>query len=116
MRQLILATLVVLAIGCSMRPTPTTPQELVDSWDRMGMWLPDENQIAIFRSHWAESVNPLSASLDSPNYEVRMRAGYVLEKLGRNALSLGPVLEQRLREEPDRLVRLYLYGAVRGLK
>jgi hypothetical protein len=118
MRRLLLAPFLILAIGCSHKtaPTSTKPQEYIDGWAQMGMWLPDQEQIEFFRSHWLESEQPLTLALKHPAHEVRMRAGYVIEKLGSDALPMGLALTTRLQEEPDRLVRMYLYDALQAVR
>ena len=118
MRTVILLALLI--AGCAQSANTsnhaTKLQEYVDGWNKMGMWLPDQSQIDSFRLCLPESQKPLATALENPSYEIRMRAAYVIEKLGTDARPIGPALLGRLQNEPDRLVRLYLYDALSGVR
>jgi len=108
------------AFGCS-QPTNTagtaaTAQQYINGWDRMGMWLPDQNQVAFFHSNFAESQESLVSALGNRSYEIRMRGAYVVGKIGPDAQSVGPALVKSLEHESDRLVRLYFYQALREIR
>jgi hypothetical protein len=100
------AAVVTLAVGCGKTANQADHaaklQEYVNGWDRMGMWLPEQNQIDFFRLCLPDSQKQLKSALSSPAYEVRMSAAYVIDNIGPDAIVLGPAL-----------VRMYLYPALR---
>lgn len=110
-RTLLIAIILALATGCAKTPT-TKAEEYVDSWADMGAWLPDKEQIAFFRNYLADVQEVLISALSNSNADVRQRAAYVIGEIGPYALDLGPALFTCLREEPKRLVRMYLYDAL----
>jgi len=113
-RTLLIAVLLVLAAGCAKTPTREA-EKYVDSWGDMGMWLPPKEQIIFFRDHLTDVQAVLISALSNPNPDVRQRAAYVIWEIGPAAIDLGPALSGCLKEEPKRLVRMYLYGALAGV-
>lgn len=103
------------AAGCSRPPAPVDKaREYVAGWADMGARLPSD-QVTFFRTHLAEVKGVLSEALSHINPDVRQRAAYVIEELGPSAMTLGPDVERALRVESERLVRLYLYDALRSI-
>ena len=123
-----IALLSVLLVGCdraSSQPGATTQQtpvqqtktveEHVASWSEMGMWLPDAEQVTIFRDNFDSARSSLRDALANPNDSVRMRAAFVIGEIGDSAKPAGEDLIARLREEPDRLVRIYIIDALNAI-
>lgn len=106
-----MAVFLTLGAGCEKTPKAKAAK-YIDSWDDMGMWLPDKEQITFFCNHLTEVQEVLILALSNPNPDVRQRTAYVIEKIGPNAMDLGPALYRCLKEEPKRLVRMYLYYAL----
>ncbi len=79
------------------------------------MWLPDAEQVAVFRDNFDSSRSSLRDALAHPDYSVRMRAAYVTGEIGKSANPAGEDLVARLREEPNRLVRIYIIDALNAI-
>jgi len=79
------------------------------------MWLPD-NDVPFFKQNLAIVEPVLRDALANPNDKIRHNAAYVVEEIGPAARSLEPVLIERIEKEPNRFVRLYLYGAARSIR
>ena len=109
--------LIVLAvIGCGKSSPPQHIQAWVESWGKMGMYLPNEDEITFLRANFRDVKPELAAAISHENPDVRQRAAYVIGKIGPEAKSLGPDLVQRLKTEKERLVRIYLVNALSGIK
>ena len=111
----VLAILLVSVLGCAKAPSKKA-EEHVDSWADMGMWLPDKEQITFFRDHFADVQEVLSLALSNSNADVRQRAAYVIGEIGPDAVDVGPDLFNRLKVEPKRLVRIYLFIALAAVQ
>lgn len=110
-RTLLISVFLILSAGCAKTPT-TKAKKYVDSWADMGMWLPDKEQITFFSNYLTDVQEVLISALSNTNPAVRQRAAYVVGEIGPHAVGLGPALSSRLKEEPKRLVRMYLYDAL----
>jgi hypothetical protein len=112
-----LAALIV-AAGC--QPVSSTPSkevlqqadEYIASWSGMGMYLPDAKQVTFFRKHLSGVQPKLTSALFAEEPEVRQCAAFVIDKIGALACACGPELLRRLKQEPDRLPRIYLINAI----
>lgn len=111
---LFVAVLLTLSAGCAKTPKEKAAK-YINSWDEMGMWLPDKEQINFFHNNLTEVQDALISALSNPNPDVRQRAAYVIEKIGPTAVGLGPALYRCLKAEPKRLVRMYLYDALASI-
>ena len=80
----------------------------------MGMWLPDK-QVPFFAKNFNEVQVVLADGLSHRQEDVRQRAAYVVEELGGVASPLEATLRERVQDEPSRIVRLYLYNALRAI-
>jgi len=112
----LLATLLVASfVGCSGSSQATRrARKYVENWDRMEMQLPAD-QVPFFAEHFPEVRSVLADALTHQSDKTRMRAAYVVEELGTQATDLEPELLRSLGSESERLVRLYIYGALRGI-
>lgn len=119
--------LLIVLCGCE-RSSPTlelalrkgtvvqkTAAEYVSSWADMGMYLPDEKQVAVFRNDFANTSLLLRNSLADKNSSVQMRSALVIGQVGSKAKELGAELLARLQVDPDELVRIYLINALVGI-
>jgi hypothetical protein len=114
-RTLLIAVFLTLATGCAKTPK-TKAAKYIDSWSDMGMWLPDNEQITFFRSNLTDVRQVLISALSNPNPNARQRAAYVIGEIGPDAVGLGTALYRRLKEEPKRIVRMYLYDALAAVR
>ena len=106
--------LLILAAGCLRQPTPVeVAQAHIQSWRSMGMYLP-KDQVPFFAANFTEVAGALSNALCDPNDDVRQRAAYVIEELGIVAAPLEDDVVAAILSESNRLVRLYLYNAIRA--
>jgi hypothetical protein len=85
----------------------------IKKWPKLGMWLADID-VPFFKQNLAVVEAVLRDALADPDQNIRHNAAYVVDKIGPAARSLEPVLIERIEKEPNRFVRLYLYGAVRS--
>ncbi len=109
--------IVLLAIGCGKpSPPPRQIQAWVESWAKMGMYLPDGEQIAFLRANLRDVELELAAALSHTNLGIRQRAAYVIGEIGTDAVPLGPALLERLEVEPNRVVRFYIADALAAVK
>lgn len=109
------AALALCLVGCGRPPeAQTMAREYVKAWPQMGMWLPTD-QVAFFREHFQEVEEVLADGLRDANPDIRQRAAYVIEELGPDSESLEDELRVTLQTEQNRLVRLYLYCAMRSI-
>lgn len=113
---LVIAVFLVVAAGCAQESTEIrTARRYVSEWAEMGMWLPDK-QVPFFEKNFLAVQSVLSEALSDPMEDVRQRAAFVVEELGPIASSLETILVERAEDEPSRLVRMYVYRALRGIK
>ena len=82
----------------------------------MGMYLPDEEQIEFVRTNLDDATPQLKGALNHDNTDVRQRTAYVIGEIGPEAKSLGPPLAERLKVEPERIVRIYIYDALAAVQ
>lgn len=124
----VLILLLLLAFGCG-KSTPNTPSvsnpspnvnrqadNYIAAWQSMGMYLPDDQQIAFFESNLPQTQNKVIAALASPESDVRQRAAHVISGIGVPAQACGPALLNQLKSEKDRLVRIYLINALAAVE
>ncbi|MDB5340986.1 MAG: repeat-containing protein [Planctomycetaceae bacterium] len=98
------------------RPNVNRADQYISSWTSMGMWMPDGQQIQFFRSDFAQSKDKLQGALAAKDADVRQRAAYVIQKIGKDARTCGPELLERLKVEPVRLVRIYIIDALAAVR
>lgn len=124
----LIAILSVLLVGCdransrpgtaaqqtTVQPTKTV-EEYISGWGEMGMWLPDAEQVSVFRKNFASAHAALRDALSHTDHSVRMRAAYVIGEIGDTAKPAGEGLLARLAEEPDELVRIYIVDALSAI-
>lgn len=79
------------------------------------MWLPDAEQVAVFRDNFQSARTSLRDALANPDDSVRMRAAHVIGEIGDAAKPAGEDLIARLKEEPNRLVRIYIVDALNAI-
>jgi hypothetical protein len=92
-------------------------QTLLDSWPKVkGGRLPANAEVAFFISNLEATLPVLRRAIRDPDVRTAMRAAYVIEKIGPDARSLKDDLLDALTPESDVLVRIYVYGALRGIK
>jgi len=113
-RTVLIAVFLVVVTGCAKTPT-TKAEKYVDSWDDMGMWLPDKGQIIFFRNHLTDVREVLISALSNSNPDVRQRTAYVIGEIGPHAMDIGPDLFICLKKESKRIVRMYLYSALAAI-
>ncbi len=114
--------LAILITGCDQHIKPAAPvasksvqrptKELVSSWAKMGMYMPDASQVAAFRGDFEHSEDLLRNGLDDSNSSVRMRSAYVIGEIGTIARPLGASLLMKLSNEEDELVKIYMVNAL----
>jgi HEAT repeat protein len=103
----------IAAIGCGEpAPPPKHIQAWVESWGKMGMYLPSDDQVTFLRTNFSDVQPELAEALSHKNPDVRQRAAYVIDKIGPEAKSLGPELVRRMKAEQVRLVRIYVINAL----
>lgn len=114
-RPVALAALV--ATGCGeAAPPPQHIQAWVESWADMGMYLPTDEQVDFLRINYRDVEPELEAALSHEDPDVRQRAAYVIGEIGPTAKSLGPALVRRLKNEKERLVRIYIVDAIAAIE
>lgn len=91
-------------------------RRLVAKWPDQGMWLPDRGEVLFFKTSLDEVRDVLANALGNENPDVRQAAAYVIDEIGPEARHMGPSVMRQLRKEKNRLVRLYLYGTLRGIQ
>ena len=113
---LLLITLVGCSGSCESDSSKVSrmARKYVDGWTTMGMWLP-KKQVPFFAAHFSQVKDVLANALKHSNPDVRQRAAYVVEELGRQAALLESHITQALESESERLVRIYLYNALRAV-
>ncbi len=89
-------------------------QEYVNGWTNMGVYLPAK-QVSFFEVHFNDVQSILVEALEHSNPDVRMRAAYIIENLSEKAITLEFDILRALESESTRVVRLYLYGALRAI-
>lgn len=114
LRTLLIAVFLTLGAGCAKTPTKKA-EKYVDSWANMGMWLPDKEQIGFFSKYLTEVEEVLISALSNTNSDVRQTAAYVIGEIGPDAIGFGPSLFRCLKEEQERIVRMYLYNALAAI-
>jgi len=115
MMRMLPILLFLTAAGCSKDPSPVeVAQTHVKSWQSMGMCLP-EAQVPFFAANFTEVANVLTDALCHPDNAVRQRAAYIIEGIGDVASPLEPDLVRAIKVESVRVVRLYLYAALRAI-
>lgn len=97
------------------RAPPTSVDECIATWGEMGMWLPDAEQVELFRRNFDSARGSLHAALSNPDHSVRMRAAYVIGEIGASAKPAGQDLLARLKDEDDELVRIYIVQALSAI-
>lgn len=112
---LFVAVFLTLSAGCAKTPKEKAAQ-YIDSWDEMGMWLPDKEQINFFHNNLTEVREVLIPALSNPNPDVRQRTTYVIGEIGPDAVGLGPALYRCLKVEPKRLIRMYFYNSLAAVR
>ncbi len=81
----------------------------------MGMWLPDAEQVKVFRDNFDVARGSLCDALTHSNHSVRIRAAYVIGEIGETAKPAGEELLARLGEESDEVVRIYIVDALNAI-
>ncbi|MHC4792638.1 MAG: hypothetical protein ACYS8Y_14660 [Planctomycetota bacterium] len=104
----------LLIAGCAKSPRDVA-YDYTSKWSRMGMYLPDEPEIEFFRSNFMEVRGVIAEKLKAGNPDVRMRAAYLIDKLGNTAFSLRSETFKALKSEQESLPRIYLCNAIRSL-
>lgn len=104
----------IIAGGCNKNTPAQQAKEYVEGWSRMGMYLPEKGEIEFFCSNRSGTDDVLLGALSHSNPKVRMRAAHVIRGMGGEAWDLGTHVASQLNVEDDRLVRMYLYDALRG--
>ena len=89
-----------------------TVGDYIASWGAMGMWLPDVQQVRVFRDNFDAARDGLIEALSHSDKAVRMRAAYVIGQIGIIARPSGQELLARLTDESDVLVRIYIVNAL----
>ncbi len=114
--QILLSALIVF-VGCGKPSSP--PQHIqawVNSWAKMGMYLPDEEQVSFLHANLDDVTAELEAAVSHENAEIRQRAAYVISEIGIDANGLGNCLFEQLKNEPDQLVQIYLIDALGAVR
>jgi hypothetical protein len=88
----------------------------VDSWAEMGMYLPDQEQVAFLHANLTDVSPELEAAISHKNPDVRQRAAYVIAKIGPDAHALGTSLFEQLKKEQEQLVQIYLVDAIGAIR
>jgi HEAT repeat protein len=103
----------LLVTGCDHSSSqPKHIQAWIESWGKMGMYLPPDEQIDFLRINFSDVKPELAAALNDKNPDIRQRDAFAIGKIGTSAVSLGHALVARLNIEPERLVRIYLVNAL----
>lgn len=116
MKRTLLAILsVALLAGCGLRSRPERiAKQHVANWDSMGMHLP-KDQVPFFATNFPRVSGVLADAIHAHDPRVRQRAAYMVDELGPLALSMQTSLAARVESETNRLVRLYVYGALNSI-
>jgi hypothetical protein len=94
---------------------PSTPMELVESWQWNGAYLAGDTDVAFMRSHMPQALPALRYGLRHRNSHVRMETANTIEGLGALARPLLPDIKSRVEEEDDQSVRVYLAMTFGGI-
>ena len=116
MRMMIHLLIALLAAGCE--PTPAERAEAyVAGWSigtTDGGRLPTD-QVPFFAEHLEEATPALRAVLADGDADVRQSAAYIIGEVGPAAGGFEADLRARVGAESDRVVRMYLYDALRSI-
>lgn len=99
----------------SPQPVAQTPEQYIAGWGDMGMWLPDAEQVDVFLNNFDSCRAALRDAISHSDPSVRMRAVYVVGKIGKTAKPSGEELLARLSLERDELVRIYIIDAINSI-
>ncbi|MCK4623876.1 MAG: hypothetical protein KAV00_01085 [Phycisphaerae bacterium] len=99
----------------SIESIKTTARRYVAEWQKMGMWPPKEKECEFFGQNLSEVRGILARSLSDSQHEVRMRGGYVIDKIGPPARAMSGIVIDSLKNEGHEFVRIYLINAIRSL-
>ena len=117
MRMMIPLLIALLAAGCE--PTPAERAEAyVAGWSSEaidGGRLPTD-QVPFFAGHQEEATPALRAAVADADADVRQSAAYVIGEVGPAAGGFEADLRARVGAESDRVVRMYLYDALRSVE
>ena len=104
----------LLIAGCE-KSLGDVAYDYTSKWSQMGMYLPDEKEIEFFRSNFMQVRGIIAEKLEAGNPDVRMRAAYLIDRLGNTAVSLKSETFKALKSEQESLPRIYLCNAIRSL-
>ena len=110
MRQFLIIGAIAVA-GCTPANKVRSPEDIVESWQQLGMYLPPAGDVRAIRNELPASLNALRKGLSHEDGHVRMDTAYVIEELGSAALSLVPDMRRQFRREGEQIVRVYLASA-----
>lgn len=114
---LVAAQIIVSFIGCA--DSASEPQakarSFVQGWAKQGMYLPNQQEVEFFRNNVRNVRTVLIEAVADPNPDVRQRAAYVIDEIGREASALVADVLDALKKEQNRLVRLYLFNALSSM-
>lgn len=75
-------------------------QGSVQKWPTLGMWLPDEREVRLFREHYDLTRDVLKKEIRNPDEKFRGKVLYVVQELEGTARDLGPDLVEMLTIAP----------------
>jgi hypothetical protein len=116
----LLFAICVALVGCGRYSPAEVSQRskaYIASWGTRDNSVPSiDSQVNFFRSHLNEAKDSLSGALENSSITTRMWATHVIGKIGPDAKSFEPRLAERVGVENSRVVRIYLYEALREIK
>jgi hypothetical protein len=94
---------------------PSTPMELVESWQYNGAYLAGDTDVAFMLAHMPQALPALRYGLEHRHTHVRMETANTIEGLGTRAVPLLPDLMSRFKVEQDQSIRVYLAMTFGGI-
>jgi hypothetical protein len=110
LRALFVALLILPLTGCR-----KSDDDVVESWKDLGIYLPNDEDVAYLSSHLPHSLQALMRGLSHENAHVRMCSADVVERLGESAKSLGPALRAAYIAEQKVINRVYFAKALAAI-
>lgn len=90
-------------------------EDIVSGWVNLGIGLPSDTEIDLFRSEFDLTQDVLVRGLKNEAAGIRTAAAYVVENLKADAAGLAPVIVAGLRDETDSTTSIYLMNALIGI-
>ncbi len=93
-----------------------SPDEIVESWKNLGMYLPSDKEVDCLSSHLPNSLQALKKGILHDHPHVRMCSADVIEKLGMSAKPLAQDMRAAYMGELEAINRVYFVMALASIE